>query len=204
MAGIDPESYADRPGGDTLSVEKLRLLRPDMFGFLGGLKRFMSFGGELGKEYFAEQLMGGDAQPAIVMSVDPLLVAAYVSDKDGVVMLRFTGDVPSLTELKPGARLQGVFSFEPDGPQPRDIIPGPEVEPQFAGVIPLVADFLTDDAEALEETKSRIEPEEWAHTEELAKAYVKLRPGVARDGRPGFSQYPAKGFESKGLNISWK
>lgn len=204
MTGIDPDSFADRPGGVTLSMEKLRSLRPDLFGFLGGLKKFLGLGGGLGKEYFAEQLMGGDAQPAIVMSVEPLLVAAYVSDKDGVVMLRFTGNVPSLTELRPGARLLAVFTYEGDGPQPGDIIPGPGVEPQFAGVIPLVADFLTDDAEALAETKSRIASEEWARAEDLAKAYVKLRPGVGRDGRPGYSQYPADGFEGKGLNISWK
>lgn len=204
MTGIDPDSFADRPGGVTLSIEKLRFFRPDLFGFLGGLKKFLCLGGDLGKEYFAEQLQGGDAQPAIVMSVEPLLVAAYVSDKDGVVMLRFTGNVPSLTELRPGARLLAVFTYEADGSQPKDILPGPEADPQFAGVIPLVADFLTDDAEALAETKSRIAPDEWARTEEMAKAYVKLRPGVGRDGRPGFSQYPASGYESKGLNISWK
>lgn len=68
----------------------------------------------------------------------------------------------------------------------------------------MVADLLTDDAEPLAATKSQIAPDEWARTGEMAKVYMKLRPGVGRDGQPGLLQYEASGYESKGLNIGWK
>lgn len=47
----------------------------------------------------------GDTQPAVVVSVEPLLIAAYSDEMDAVAMLLFPSDFAERYELRPGSRL---------------------------------------------------------------------------------------------------
>lgn len=72
-------SYATDPLHAKLSTEKLRLLAPNLF----SRKRFFSnliFGNQI--EAFQEYLYFGDSNPAVVIKLDPLLVACYSGDFD--------------------------------------------------------------------------------------------------------------------------
>jgi hypothetical protein len=75
---LDDSTVASNPGDITLSHQKLRVLRPDLYGFRGLIYSLLSalriFPPQ--KEYIEEQVKYGDSRAAVVVSTNPLLVAA--------------------------------------------------------------------------------------------------------------------------------
>jgi hypothetical protein len=189
----DDATFASHPGRLALSHDKLRRLRPDLYGVRGMLKSVVSSlrGGRRLRQFVEEQLQLGDSRAAVVMSTAPLLVAAYTDEIDCVAMLRFPDELAGDYRLSPGARLLTVNYYGNAPNYDPDLIPGPNDERRWTGFHPLIADFLTDDYPRLEACKQQIPAEEWQRAFALGSQYVKLRPGVARDGRPGYASYPA-------------
>lgn len=191
---LDDSTRASQPGGIALSKARLRRMRPDLFGWgafthamkhvLGGKKLFPRV------TYLEEQLMRGDGRAAIVMSVEPLLVAAFTSEIDCVAMLKFD---PTQLERVPqkGERLLTVNTYGRGTPLQADLTQGPHSRGYWTRFHPLIADFLTEDMAALAARKSTIAEDEWRYAEALGLTYLHDRPGVARDGRPMFSQKSA-------------
>ena len=56
-------------------------------------------------DFVMNALFYGDTQPAIVVSVNPLLIAAYSDEMDAVVMLRFPMEFVEKYNLSVGSRL---------------------------------------------------------------------------------------------------
>jgi hypothetical protein len=188
---LDDSTHASNPGGIRLSQERLRRLRPDLFGWpaarrwLGQVVR--------GQRVFpivthvSEALLHGDGRAAIVMSLEPLLVAAYSGEIGGVAMLRFDSSLVREFQLSLGQRLLTVNTYGKAPQLQEDLIRGPEGRDYWRVLHPLIADFLTDDAAALAARKRELDEEEWQHAEELGRAYLRERPGLWRDGRPIFA-----------------
>jgi hypothetical protein len=65
------------------------------------------------------------------------------------------------------------------------------VDTYWGNVLPLIADLLTDDKEALAAAKANIEPAEWQRALEMGQHLWGSRAVIARDGRPLTSGRPS-------------
>lgn len=143
----------------------------------------------------------GDGRAAVVISTDPLVIAAYSDAFDGVVLLRFNAKTIG-RELNLGDRLLAAIGYlwllVDINPRPHapDLEVGPNGVHQFENFVALIADFLTDDSAALQSAKAKITEEEWERAWDLG--YARLEAGHApRDGRPSRCHRPASG------NFAW-
>ncbi len=190
---LNNESRASNPGGITLSHDRLRCLRPDLY---GGVGFFMAVLRWLTNEvpqktYLREHLMHGDSRAAVVMSINPVLIAAYTDEFDCIALLQFEPWVAKTFRLQSGARLLTVNTYKSYKTHDPDLDWGRGAASQWSGFHPLIADFLTDDTAALAGGKQRITEAEWRRAHELGVAYIIAHPGIARDGRPMFAAEPA-------------
>ena len=126
-----------------------------------------------------------------MLSNDPLLVAAYTDELDCVAILQFPGELVAEYRLQPGTKLLTVNMYRRKPEIDADLIPGPNAGSAWSGFNPLIADFVSDDAEGLKARKKEITKEEWVRCYQLGREYIKSRPGVAHDGRPVHVGQPA-------------
>ena len=182
--------FALSPGQLTLSDGKLRALRPDLY-TLGQRLREMVGLEFPQRTYLSEQLQHGDSRAAVVLATDPLLVAAYTDELDCVAILKFPEELVEEYRLQVGTKLLTVNTYRSQPEIDADLIPGPKATRNCSGFNPLIADFVSDDAERLKTRKKEISKEEWQRTYHLGREYIKARPGVARDGRPVHVGEPA-------------
>ena len=102
-----------------------------------------------------KHLQFGDSRAAVVVSVSPLLVAAYSDERDCVVMLKFPEELVATYRLKPGSRLITVNTYMQGPKRPvADLIEGPLSRGNWHNVIPMIADFLSDDTGTIETLSS--------------------------------------------------
>ncbi len=187
-------STASDPGQLELSHEKLQLLRPDLYGLAG---MWHSIKVKLGqawdqKKQVARQLLTGDSRAAVVISVAPLLVAAYTDELDCIAMLQFPNQLVGQGGLKIGSRLLTVNFYDDDCALARDLFPGPKNTKRWTNFEPLIADFLTSDQQRLQHRKQQISESEWQRTVAMGQEYLKRHPNKSRDGRPIYSWDPAE------------
>ena len=186
---LQPKTRASRPGCMTLSHEKLRALRPDLYGFRSVVRHGLA-GRRRDREYIGRQLQRGDSRAAVVVSTAPLLIAAYTDELDCVVMLRLPDEFTGRYELSARSRLLTVNFYGKDSKH-ADVVPGQRCTGRWMAIHPLIADFLTDDYDRLRDLKSRIPESEWARAFQMGQEYLQSHPGVARDGRPIYAGIPA-------------
>jgi hypothetical protein len=172
------EALASDPGGVTIDPGRLRQLSPGLFG-LGALVPTRA----VVRKILAAHLWNGDSRAAVVLSVQPLLVAAYSSDFDAVVVLRFDRR-PVDSYLQVGSRLLTVNTYFSGSTQARDILRGSVVSPAWANFHPVIADFVAADLARVERRKAAISEPEWQRTWDLGQDYLVKRPGQFRDGAP--------------------
>ena len=190
---FDDATSASDPGQVVLSHAKLRALRPDLYGIAGVwnfiftlLRRSWPH-----RIYIKQHLRFGDSRAAVVVSTKPLRIAAYTDELDCVAMLCFPDEYVHQYSLSIGTRLLTVNCYGDSPNYDRDLIPGPKSVNRWTGFHPIIADFLTDDYDRVEARKKQIAEGEWRRAYLMGKEYIKLRPSVARDGRPIFSSIPA-------------
>lgn len=188
---LDDTTRASDPGGVALSDAKLRRLRPDLYG-LGHRLRAAARLDFPWLVFFREHLQNGDSRAAVVVSLRPLLVAAYTDELDCVVPLEFPAEFIREYGLREGSRLLTVNTYKNRDELDADLIPGPDGASAWSGFQPIIAEFVSDDFERIEERKSQISEAEWNRAYAMGKAYLKRRPGLWRDGRPGHSFVPAE------------
>ncbi len=134
----------------------------------------------------------GDSQPALVMSTDPLMVAAYSEDMDCVAMLEFPQKLIELYGLQVGSKLISANFYTRGRVYVKDLIQ-PKGKHGFSNMQPLIIDFISDDTAAVSALKNQIDEELWQHVYELGKIYLNERPGVCRSGSPLLSFKQKKG-----------
>ena len=181
-------STASDPGNVSLSRAKLEVLYPNFFtpsGLLMRLWKSLAGSAPFSPSGIDKHLQFGDSRAAVVVSVSPLLVAAYSDERDCVVMLEFSEELVATYRLKPGSRLITVNTYMQGPKRPvADLIEGPLSRGNWHNVIPMIADFLSDDMGTIESRKQAITDEEWQRTAKLGAEYMQKKPGKARDGRP--------------------
>jgi hypothetical protein len=198
----DDSTYATLPGELSLSDAKLRLLQPELFGegtFLCGANCAKNHPAAEMREFIAEHMQLGCASAAVVLSLDPVLVAAYACDLDGVVLLVFPRAFAEEHRLQVGSRLLTVntferMNFESSGELAYacDIIPGPR-RTDWSNFAPFIGEFMSDDAEGIAARKAAIDEQTWQRARELGEERVKtLGALTARDGRPTKAGVPTR------------
>lgn len=180
----DDSTTASDPGGVTVSDARLRRLCPELYGLRARAKarRF--------REIIIEHMEVGDSRAAVVVRLDPLLVAAYSDELDCVAMLRFPPDA-SEEPLEIGSRLLTVNTYWRGDSYAADLDPGPLHEDRYVDFHPIIADFICADSHRVEHRKNEIAEEEWTRAQTLGTEYCVAHPGIWRDGSPSRSHRPA-------------
>ena len=159
------------------------------------------------KTHVAEHLRYGLAEVALVVRVEPLLIAAYTAEIDCVAFLAFFDEVrphPVYGQFYPeglarefiqrhrvtqGSRLLAVNTFATvadEGSYAPDLRPGPKERGIYGNFAPFIADFLALNLPVVEERKRAVEEWEWQRCEGMADAYWNhvVEGGIEpRDGR---------------------
>lgn len=171
---MTPKGYI--PGCFQVNNKKLKALRPNLF----KLSHFM-FGNSMDHKPFTLQFMReGDVQPAIVISLDPLLVACYSDELDAVTVQYLPSELIPKLKLQMYSKLLTVNGY---GKRPtKDVTLGPKALGNYASVTSIIADLYTDDTLRLNTLKNAFEEEWWNHTVNLGRKYLEDHPGMARNG----------------------
>lgn len=170
----DRNSLASHPGGLPVSEERLQRFCPDLYAPNADPRS---------RQVIIEHMELGDSRAAVVMTLQPLLVAAYTDELDCVAMLCFPDDAGD-GSLEIGSRLLTVNTYVSSEAYSPDLVPGPRAVHRYKGFYPIIADFITTDAHRVQDLKSDIDEAEWERTRELGDAYLSIHPGMWRDGTP--------------------
>lgn len=169
------------PGKFKMDKKLVKQLRPDVYSFKQSLVDLGDVGSML--KYAMKY---GDTQPAIVVSVEPLLVACYAADMDAVALLCLPTEYGILRDYHVGTRLLTVNSYDLDRQNRKrrseDIFEGEHTSGRFRMYGPLIADLYTKNKKRLEAIKAQIPEEVWTYVEELGELYMTSNPGMARNG----------------------
>jgi len=190
---LDDNTFATNPGKITISHKKLRLLHPDLYGLRAAIVRWgLRVNGHVpALVYLEEHMLYGDSRAAVVLSTDPLLVAAYTDEFDCVALLRFPAKIGETCSPRVGQWLLTVNTYKRQTTRDADLVMGPKMMDRWSGFHPIIADFISDDEARIASRIEEIGNEEFQRALALGKAYVTQFPGRARDGRPVYAQFPA-------------
>ncbi|MGB0951954.1 MAG: hypothetical protein ACPG31_01900 [Planctomycetota bacterium] len=189
---LDPGyAGASNSGALPMSDKKLRQLEPTLYGWKGGLVGMIArVKVKEIRNRIAGQLRYGNGSAAVVISVTPLRIAAYAYDLDAVALLRFPHALVKQYDLEIGTRLLTTNFFQREVHE--DLTDDPGNFGVWHGFKPLIADFLTDDQEALEECKAQVSALEWKRAEVLGRKWFDAHPYFVRDGTPSLTGDPAE------------
>jgi hypothetical protein len=191
---LDDRARASDPGKLKLSHAKMRKFHPQIYGFRASLIDFFrkpARNSSYWRTYFEEHMQHGDSRAALVVSLRPLLIAAYTDEFDCVAMLQFPAELVSEYRLRAGQRLLTVNTYTFGERLVFDLEHGPASYRRFRNFSPLIAEFLSDDTQRIETRKSLIAEAEWKRTEELAQQYLSKHGCRARNGLPLYCNQPA-------------
>ncbi|MFT3927504.1 MAG: hypothetical protein QM778_33535 [Myxococcales bacterium] len=118
-----------------------------------------------------QHLRLGDSRAAIVVSVEPLRIAAYSDEFDAVLEVSFPSGIgEGLTE---GERLLTINAYGPHGDRPTemapDILPGAGASGRWWTFSPVIAELVSDSHTLIEERKQEIDEDEWERVAELVR-----------------------------------
>lgn len=190
---------ASDPGRIRFSAARYRQIEPAASGFVGWYNRTLA--GDDWEVRLAEHLQVGDSRAACVVSLEPLLIAAYTDELDCIAMLNFPTWLVTEHALRLQSRLLTVNSYffesqhatyQPESPRASDLIPGSNDTKNYANFFPVIADFLSDDRQRIANRKSEILDDEWCRCIFLGFDYRERFPKRWRNGSPPWSWIPAK------------
>jgi len=133
-------------------------------------------------EYVTRALLYGDTQPALVVSVDPLLIAAYSDEMDGAVMLKFPVEFVGQYHLSIGDRLTTSNVYFEGNTHAPDITVGENCSRQYADFMPIVQLFLGKNDDKIRAKTELFNEAMWDTVKEKADEYLRLHPDLCRDG----------------------
>ncbi len=159
----------------------------DVFGSTG--RRFMTV---YAAEFASGLLEDGVPGAAVVVSLAPLLVAAYSREMDCVMPLEFDSKLVDEYGVNRGSRLLSMVNYRADTEVAADLLPGPDATGRVKNFHPAIADFITDDVDGVARLKQDVEEEDWKKAAAYGDRLLR-RPGLRpRDGRPLESMEPAE------------
>jgi hypothetical protein len=188
-------SRASHPGRIRVSPRKLRRLCPEYYAsgvnplvwldaFLGdrALRRFL----------VEDQLNHGDSRAAVIVSLDPLLIAAYTDELDCIALLRFPQEFVREYNLCQYEHLLTVNRYWRNPPLAPDLENGPFSYRRYTNFQPFIAEFLSDDSDRIRRQHYGINEQEWQRTMILGQQYLQRYGLTARDGHPSRCILPAR------------
>ena len=176
MAFFNPSASAENPGNAKFSYKKYYPVRKLI---CSGFKEKFTC------DMLIQQVMAilryGDTQPALVCSLDPLLVSAYSDELDAVMMLRFPNELAEKYGLKVGDRLvtsnQYVYAhFDDTAP---DIHAGEGNTGNYSDFIPVVQLFLAKNDDKIMARTNLFDEVKWARVAALTEEYRRNYPNTA-------------------------
>lgn len=192
----DDSTVASDPGRFEMSDAKLKNLCPELYGIMPrivGLIYARDWNDLIKlRDVFREHLALGDTRAAVVIRKRPLLVAAYTDELDCVAVLRFENKLAGAFGLQEKTRLLTVntYSHISDG-LASDLTPGPNSINRYGNFQPIIADFLVDDIQQVNQRKRDIDEPEWQRAWKLAQEWIAKHGPKARDGNPVHCADPA-------------
>jgi hypothetical protein len=193
---LDDRTKASDPGRITLLPEKMRRFHPEIYQYQGLCRRWKK---QFTKDQIYQQtrsrehLENGDSRAAVVISLSPLIIAAYTDELDCVAMLKFPPDLVQEYGLRVGSRLLTVNIYRYGDRPVSDLENGPASYRRHSNFEPYIAEFLSADYERIDRRKLEISEQEWNRTIELAHAYLDKHGSRFRDGYPLRCLIPAIG-----------
>ncbi len=178
-------SRPDNRGSAKFSNKKYYAIRRLIFSKFGSFKKLgEKMRADMRIQEVAAYLLEGDIQPAVVVSADPFMIAAYSDEFDTVVMLEFPKELAEQYGLSKGSRLvtSNVYLESAGSGIASDIFPGPCCSRKYAEFVPVVQLFLCSDDEKAAARTSLFNEDHWRYIEKLAAEYVSAHPGLVRDG----------------------
>ncbi|MBQ7907771.1 MAG: hypothetical protein IJ309_07380 [Clostridia bacterium] len=174
---IDPNTVASVEGGIRLSHVKWFDIKNIYSISMEGRRR-------LRKIFSIEKecLFFGSVEPAVVVSVKPLLVSVYSEDMDAVLLLQFAPAYAEKYSLNVGSRLISVNTYGNDRALSNDIFVGERYSGDWTDFTPHVADFLSRDSKKIQAHKRSIPEERWAYVKTLGDKYLAEHAELARNG----------------------
>ena len=133
-------------------------------------------------DFVTRALRYGDTQPALVISVNPLQIAAYSDEMDAVVLLRFPDTFVNQYSLYPGMRLTTSNVYFMDAQCAGDIFVGEHYSRQYTDFMPIVQLFLGKKDEKILAKAELFDENTWNRVREQANEYVNQHPELYRDG----------------------
>ncbi len=133
-------------------------------------------------DFVSRALCFGDTQPAVVISTQPLLIAAYSDEMDAVIMLTFPDNFAEKYALAVGTRLTTSNVYFTGARCAPDIFPGEKYTRQYADFVPIVQLFLGKKDEKIQEKIKLFNEDVWNTVTAKAADYVELHPNMCRDG----------------------
>ena len=127
-------------------------------------------------------LFYGDTQPAIVVSVNPLLIAAYSDEMDAVVMLSFPNELAEKYQLSVGTRLTTSNVYFTGDRISDDIFIGQNYCRQYIDFLPIVQLFIGKQDDKIKEKVKLFDENVWNMVADKADSYINEHPGLSRDG----------------------
>lgn len=127
----------------------------------------------------------------MVISIEPLLIAAYSTELDCVAMLHFPSSYVNEYGLKLRSRLLTINTYFTRPPYQNDLIIGEMSLNNWYGVNPMIAEFITDDMDRIKERKDQIDESLWNRVLKLGNEYRTKHNNIWRDGRPIHSKKSA-------------
>lgn len=190
---IDDRPSADQPGGIRLAHHRVRRFLPHLYepDSLGKMIGWMAGDRGFWREHLEQQMTRGRRRPAIVVSTVPLLVAAYSGQFDWIALLQFPPILREELQLESDDKLLSINSHLTGKGRAKDLREGPAATGRYANFSPIIAEFFSDDFEAIEKAKNDIKEGLWERTAVCAEAYLREHGPVARDGLPTRNEAPA-------------
>jgi len=177
----------DRPTGVPVSHEKFMRLNHALYNWMWGRPDPQSEQARWPTEQtYHEGIPEGELAPAVVVSLQPLLVASYDESFDAVMLLHFEPWLAREYRLELGSRLASAHHYVAagEGPPGPDLVRGGNAYTEFVDFQPKLLHFLSDDEHAIANAMARIEPGEWQTCWELGLRFLRENPGVYRPGPP--------------------
>lgn len=178
------DTFASDPVNITLSHRKLKFLKPDLYGVKGFFKGAI-------KQVIEEHVFYGDSQPAIVISTEPLLIAAYSDELDCIALLNYPKHFITEYNLEEKTKLITINTYIGTPPYQKDLIIGRNKFDNWYGFHPIIAEFISEDSEKIQKRKQIIKDDHWEYVFNLGVEYRSKNKNIWRDGRPMLAKISA-------------
>lgn len=182
------DSFAERPSRikvDKTMADKFERMFRGCLGLPIGLILRVA-GGKTEYGMLCEHALMSDSNPAIVISLNPLVIAAYADELDAVALLRFKTSLVAEFDLTLGKRLVSGNSYMEHVGRAfaQDIEPGEYHTGNYVNFKPVILDFITKDQQRLAQLREMIPEAMWLRAEELGMRKMQGSACAMRFGSP--------------------